>query len=93
MTALVLPHRRQPIARFLKVYDLTYPRAAQALGIDLARFTNLVQGHSYPSPDEIAAITALFNGMPVEALFDASALTYRDDWPPRRGRTAKKAGA
>ncbi|TFC06751.1 hypothetical protein [Cryobacterium mannosilyticum] len=47
--------------------------------------SNLAKGARYPNPREIDGIVKLFGGLPIEAMFEAEMLKYRDaeSWPPK----------
>ena len=79
---MALPHRRQQLAKFIKVHDLTYKKVAAALGTNPVRVNNLAHGGTFPKPDEIRALVSLF-GLPIEVLFDDDMLeqwhSYRAD--------------
>lgn len=88
-----LPHRRQRVARFIRSHDLTYEAVANAVGIGQVRFANLVNGHTYPSPRELDAISKFFFDMPPQALFEEAMLEHQHSWPPKPGpRPGRKAG-
>ncbi len=87
VTPVVLPHQRQPLAKFINYHDLTHEQVADALGCDRIRLRNLIAGHVYVSPDEIAKLEALF-GLPIEVMFEPASLIWRDVWPPLRGAPA-----
>ena len=86
---MVLPHRRQQLAKFIPFHDLTYQQVADALECDhKQRVRNLCNGHIYPSPEEILALEKLFN-LPIEVLLEPAMLIYRNGpWPPLRGLDA-----
>ena len=79
---MALPRRRQPLAKFIKIHDLTYLKVANALGTNRARVANMVQGMLYPSPHECDVLESLF-GLPAQVLFEPPMLAWRYDWPPR----------
>lgn len=81
---MALPHRRQQLAKFIKVHDLTYKKVAEALQTDAVRINNMVQGKLYPTPAECDALEALF-GLPAELMLEPSMLAWRHNWPPRYG--------
>ncbi|WP_168380849.1 MULTISPECIES: helix-turn-helix domain-containing protein [unclassified Microbacterium] len=87
---MVLPHRRQQLAKFIPFHDLTRKKVAAALGCSVTRVSNLCKGGLYPTPDEIATLERLF-GMPVEVLLEPALLEYRHSWPPLRGLAVVKA--
>lgn len=80
-----LPRRLQPFAKFVRAHNLTYDEVAEQIGLTRSEVNNLAQGNRYPSPREIDAILALFDhAQPIETLFDAELLKYKDakNWPP-----------
>jgi len=89
---VALPHRRQHVAVFIKYHDLTYRKVADAVGIEYGRFSNIVKGNAYPSPDEVAALSDFFQ-MPPQVLFEPALLSFQLNWPPKPGpRPGGKAG-
>lgn len=89
---MALPHRRQRLPRFIKYRDLTNAEFAQAVGITTNRLANLIQGHVYPSPEELDRIEAFFFPFSLANLFDPEMLVYRHGpWPPPTGVAALKA--
>ncbi|WP_411721025.1 helix-turn-helix domain-containing protein [Mycetocola sp.] len=88
---MALPHRKQMLARFIPYHNLTRAKVAEILGIDHSRISNIIQGHAYPSPDEIDALEKLFGGMPASNFLDDEMLEYRFNWPPPRGYNLGKA--
>ena len=53
----------------------------------------MINGDTYPAPDELDKIERLFGGMPAEVLFDPELLEYRNNWPPPRGFIKKNTDA
>lgn len=87
---MALPHRRQQLAIFIKAWDLTVKKVAAQIDTDPIRLGNIVKGHAYPSPDEIEALSKVFDGLPIETMLDPEMLEYRHDWPPPRGVKPRK---
>lgn len=89
---MALPHRRQRnFARFIPYHELTREQVAAAIGVNKVRLNNIINGDTFPTPDELDKIEQLFGGMPAEVLFDEEMLEYRHNWPPPRGFQARMA--
>jgi transcriptional regulator with XRE-family HTH domain len=89
---VALPHRRQRnFARFIPYHELTRHQVATRLGISKIRLNNIINGDTYPTPEELDNIEQLFGGMPAQVLFDPEMLEYRHDWPPPSGFKQKRA--
>lgn len=70
-----LPFRRQPLGKFLHTHKLTHVQVADALGCHFTRVNSLIQGRTYPTAREIAALEALFS-LPIEVLLESALLKY-----------------
>lgn len=82
---MALPHHQQALGKWIFRYrGLTAAEVADKIGIKYSRLSNIIKGHTYPTPEEIDALEALI-GMPAEVLFDPEMLAYRESWPPPRG--------
>jgi transcriptional regulator with XRE-family HTH domain len=89
---VVLPRKRQSnFARFIPYHELTRKQVAEAIGVNMARLGNIINGDTYPTPDELDKIEKLFGGMPAQVLFDKEMLEFRENWPPPKGIQVKLA--
>jgi transcriptional regulator with XRE-family HTH domain len=89
---VALPFRKQPLSKYLVVREMTQAQLAEMIGSTPARVGNICKGRQYPSPDEIAAIEAIFAPFPIAALLDKELLAYRNGpWPVPAGRYAGRA--
>lgn len=82
---MALPHRRQKVARFLKLNDVSQQKAAEAMGSSVTHVRNVIKGHTYPTPDELRMFSKLCNDMPYQVMFDEEMYSYVDagqDSPP-----------
>lgn len=90
---MALPHRRQQLAKFIPFHELTHQKVADVLGCSLTRIRNIINGHVYPSPDEITALERLFS-LPIVVLLEKDMLDYQHGpWPIPRGTALYKARA
>ena len=72
---VALPFRRQPLGKFLHAHKLTHVEVALVLDCNPARVNNLIQGRSYPTGAEIAALEKLFS-LPIHNMFEPALLKF-----------------